>query len=300
MVKFIPFYLIILLGFIAARLLRAQKETVAKLLIYIIVPIVIFFGTLQVKLTVSVLSLPILFCAICTILSLVFILVGKRLWAPGDNTKNLLAFTAGSANTGYFGLPVGIMIFGNDAFGIITLCTLGYVVFENTLGFFITARGNYSAKESFYKLLKIPTVYAFFLGLSVNFLRLDLGSVALGAMENFKSAYTVLGMMMIGMGLAAAKKSSFDFKLIFSSFAAKFIVWPLVMFIIIYLDKTYFHIYSEFVRNVLFYMSILPLAANTVTFATELNVKPEKAAVAVLLSTVFVLFYIPFMMSFIL
>jgi malate permease and related proteins len=42
-------------------------------------------------------------------------------------------------------------------------------------------------------------------------------------------------------------------------------------------------------------MAIVPLAANTVALATELKVHPERAAIAVLLSTLFALFYIPFM-----
>lgn len=40
-------------------------------------------------------------------------------------------------------------------------------------------------------------------------------------------------------------------------------------------------------------ISACPLAANTVAFATLLKTEPEKAGVAVLLSTVFALFYIP-------
>lgn len=40
-------------------------------------------------------------------------------------------------------------------------------------------------------------------------------------------------------------------------------------------------------------LAIVLLAANSVAFATELNAKLAKAAVAVFLSTVFALFFIP-------
>jgi predicted permease len=46
-------------------------------------------------------------------------------------------------------------------------------------------------------------------------------------------------------------------------------------------------------------MSIVPLASNTVAFATKLGVHPEKSAITVLASTLFVLFYIPLFVTFI-
>ena len=45
-------------------------------------------------------------------------------------------------------------------------------------------------------------------------------------------------------------------------------------------------------------MSIVPLAANTIALASDLDVHPEEATIAVFLSTIFALFYIPFMVTF--
>jgi len=47
----------------------------------------------------------------------------------------------------------------------------------------------------------------------------------------------------------------------------------------------------------MFVFSIVPLAGNTVTLAILLKAQPEKAAVAVLLSNVLSLIYIPFMLT---
>ena len=49
---------------------------------------------------------------------------------------------------------------------------------------------------------------------------------------------------------------------------------------------------------VMIVMSIVPLAANTVALAVEFKTYPEKVTIAVLSSTVFALFYIPFMVTF--
>jgi malate permease and related proteins len=66
-----------------------------------------------------------------------------------------------------------------------------------------------------------------------------------------------------------------------------------VILAFIALDRGFLHFYTTVIHQVMVLASIVPLAANTVAIATELKTQPEKAALAVLLSTVFALFYIP-------
>lgn len=184
-------------------------------------------------------------------------------------------------------------LFGAIALSYTVLSTFGFILFESTLGYFVIARSHYSVKESVIRFLKLPAVYAFLLGLILNFLQLNIGDNFVGLLDQFKAAYSIIGMSIIGLGLSTVVKASFDFKLISLSFLAKFIVWPLVIFGFIYLDANFLHWYDKMAHSVIVLMSIVPLAANTVTFATELKVHPEKAAVAVSLSTLLALFYIP-------
>lgn len=292
--KLIPLYVIIALGYVAAKKLKAQKETIAKLLIYIIAPVVVFYGTYTAEMNFANLSLPILFLIICCALSLVFLAIGKGIYKT-DTTKNILAFTAGDGNTGYFGLPVIAAVLGEKAFSLAVLSALGFILYENSLGFFITAKANYSARQSLIRIIKLPSIYAFILGIIFNIFHIQFSDSITTTIMNFKGAYTLLGMMMIGMGLSTVNIRNIDFKFISLSFFAKFITWPLVIFGIIFLDTNFIHIYTPAIHHVLIVMSIVPLAANTVAYATELKVHPDKAAIAVLLSTLFALFYIPFM-----
>ncbi len=296
LLKLIPLYLMIILGFIASKKLNAQRETIAKILIYIIAPVVIFYGTYSTQINLVNLSLPILFFIICSLTALLFLGIGKLIYKQ-DNTKNILAFTSGSGNTGYFGLPVILTLLGDQAFSLAVLMILGYLLYENSIGFYIAAKGNYTAKQSLMKVIKLPTIYAFFLGLIFNALHINLGDIATTTIGNFKGAYTLLGMMMIGMGLSTIKIKDIDLKFISIAFFAKFIFWPAIMLGIIFLDKSFIHAYTPEITNVLILISIVPLAANTVAVATELKVHPDKAAIAVFLSTLFALFYIPLMTS---
>jgi malate permease and related proteins len=293
--KLVPLYLMIGLGFVAAKYAGAQKETVAKLLIYIIAPAVVFYGTYTAHLDWANLSLPVLFYGIACILLLLFLKIGQRVYGPRPD-KNVLAFAAGSANAGYFGLPVALSLFDGPVFGLAVMALLATIVYEYTLGFFTVANGSYGWRDSLAKVVKLPSIYAFAAGLAANVLGANF-AVAFPTLDYFKAAYTLLGMMLIGMGVAGMCVRSVDYKFISLAFLAKFIVWPALIGAVVFADSHTLHIYSADAYRVMVLMSVVPLAANTVAYATEFKTCPDKAAVAVLLSTLFALFYIPLIAS---
>lgn len=241
------------------------------------------------------LLLPIIFYVVCSVLCLFMYILTKNIW--NDPTRNILAFTAGTGNTGYFGIPVALALFGESAIGLMVISLIGYILYENTFGFFVVARGKHTAKESLQRLLRLPTLYASIAAIIINISGFGLGQDFFTFTANFTGAYSVLGMMLIGLGLAAAKKEEFDGKFIGLAFAAKFVLWPVLMLAIILADIHVFHLFNEAIHQVMMLLAIVPLAANTIAFAAALDAKPAKAAAAVFISTLFVLFYIPVMVA---
>lgn len=295
--KLIPLYILIFLGLIAGKVLSVKKESVATLLIYIISPVVIFNGALTTKITWQLMSLPILFFVLSSSISLIFYYVAKYFYHGSE--KNILSFAAGTGNTGYFGIPVVLALFGETYLSVTVLCILGFVLYENTLGFFITAKGHHTAQEAFYKLLKLPTIYAFLIGLALNIFKININSSTFEIINHFRSAYIVLGMMLVGLGLAEVTRAFIDFKFISIAFFARFIFWPIVMVLIVFSDSTYLYFYNLNIYKILLIMGIVPLASNTVAYATKLNTHPEKIALTVLLSTLLAIIYIPLFVTFI-
>lgn len=294
--KILPLYLIIFAGFLAGRKLKVNREAVASLLIYVIAPVVVFNGVYRTKVTISTLLLPLVIFLVCCTLAVIFYKIAKHLWK--DSTKNILGFTTGAGNVGYFGLPVALAVFGESAYSTAVLIILGVILYENTLGFFITARGNFTVSQSLHKLAKLPTVYAYITALVVSFLHITLGPIYADTVSNFTGAYIVLGMMLIGLAVSSVKSLSVDLKFMAVAFTAKFLFWPLLILAVIALDTSLLHLFSQEVHRVMLLMSSVPLAANTVAYATALDIPPEKAAVAVTVSTLLALFYIPLVCSF--
>lgn len=123
--------------------------------------------------------------------------------------------------------------------------------------------------------------------------QIPLGEIYSTATGYFRGAFTILGMLILGVALADIKKYKWDWKFFSVPFFAKFIVWPALILLVIALDTNFFHIYDPLIHKVFLLLSIMPLGTNTVVYATQLNVYPEKIATTVVLSTAFSLLLIP-------
>ncbi len=293
--KILPLYMNIGLGFIAGKALDVNRDMIARLMFYIINPLIIFNGVLNVKLETNVLTLPILTFILSSFFCLLFFRLSKNLW--DDSSKNLVAFSAGSGNTGYFGIPLALVLFNNEGEGTYILSILGITLYENSIGFYILAKGTHPPSECLLKIIKLPALYAFFLGLLLNCCGACLPEVFIDFMTQIKGTFTFLGMMMIGLGLADLHRFKIDKLFVGMTFLAKFLVWPVMIFCLIALDRLFFGFYNQTIYNALILLSIVPLAVNTVIMASILKTQPEKAATSVLLSTLFAMIYVPLMIN---
>ena len=296
LMKIFPIYINIVLGYFSTKFLDVKRESVASILIYILGPIVVFSATLSVKINMSILFLPVFFYIFCSVLAFVSLYAFRKSW--NDPTGNILAFSAGTGNTGYFGITLAIIFFPPYLADIYIFTVLASFLYESTTGFYVTAKGNFTVKESFNKMLKLPILYAFILGIALNLLGVGIPDVVSSYTAQFKGAYGILGMMMVGMGLMGLKKGSdLDLKFISITFILKFIFWPLAILGVIYVDREFFMFLNEELYKVMFLFAIVPLAGNTVTYAVLLNAKPEKASFTVLISTIVSIIYIPIVLA---
>lgn len=291
--KIFPLYLMIGLGYGASRGLHVARESIAPLLIYIISPVVVFTASLNVKITPEVLAFPWFMFLVSAALCILFFWVGKFIWK--DATRNIFAFSAGTGNTGYFGIPLAMLLFESDVVNLYIFTMLASLLYESTIGFYIIARGSYTWRESLAKVAKLPSLYALHVGLICNAFDWIPPAEAMSFLEYFKGTFAILGMMMIGMGLKGVREKGIDFTFIGMTFFTKFVVWPIVIFTLVYIDKTWIHLLDESLYQVMFIFAVVPLAANAVSMAVLLKAAPEKASLAVLLSTLFSLVSIPIM-----
>ncbi len=293
--KLAPLYVVIGLGWFAGKRLKVQGESIARVLIYILSPAVIFHSVLALDLRPSLLLLPGTFFVLCIATCLLAYAVASLFWT--DAHRNILAFACGTGNTGYFGLPVAIALFGEKSAGLMVLGSLGALLFESTLGYFLVARGRHTAGESFRRLLRLPAPYACAAGLAINAFHPALPGALNDMFVNMRGAYSVAGSLMVGLGLSSVDRIRIDRAFTLLAFSFKFLLWPFLMFLAVSADRAWTGYLGEDAHRILLLLSIVPIAANTVAFATDLRAEPAKAATTVFLSTAFALVYIPLMVA---
>jgi malate permease and related proteins len=310
-IKLLPLYFIIFLGYLAGKKLEVARESIAALLIYIVVPVVYFKAIFEMKLTLISLSYPIYLFLVGICLSLSFFYFGKKVFKDKEMAA-LLSLTSTLANTGYFGLPLLFVLYGESILGTAVLISFGLVLHEATLGFYLAAQGKYSPKQALSKTLKVPVIYAVIIALLGNYFYnhyfLNLPHTALketlelfiqnsmSMMNYFVGTLTVLGMSMIGLGLAKINHLKFNWKFISLSLFSKYFVYPAI-FLIFYIINLKAHFFDNEVLKVIFYLSLVPIGANSITLATQLNLDTDDASIVVIISTLISLLIIPILAS---
>lgn len=287
----LPLYALIALGYCAGKFLHVDRQTIGTLAIYIFMPIAVFGFMAQLDFQASYILLPFLIFGIQTIVSLFFLDVGKRIY--GDNQANLMAMCTSMGNTGYFGLPLVLLFFPPETVAVYIFMNMSVLMFEATIGYYIAARGQFDPRQSLMKLVRFPILYAIALGLLVNGLGITLPEQFWTYWTHFKGAYIVMGMMIIGAALSAIDKFVFGPRFLGLVFAGKFVAFPALAFVMIWFDRTFLQWYATDIHHLIIFMSIVPPGANIATFATQMNIQPEKAATTILIGTLFALLYIP-------
>lgn len=293
--KLIPLYLTVVLGWFSGRYLDASARHIAGIMLYILTPSIVFSGVMAAPLSPEVILLPFLVFAMASVLGILHLKLARKL--IGDASANIMPLCVGSGNTGYFGVPVALLLFGEQGLGLYILCMLGVTLYENSLGYFLAARGSYGFGDALRRVAKLPSVYGFAAAVVLNLAGIGIPDVFVPLFDNLRGAYSVLGMMIIGMGISSLRGLAGDLRFTALAFWGKFVAWPLLACVFWWLDTGYLGIYDTAVHQAVFLISITPIAANTVVIATLLDCSPRQVAGTVLLSTLFALVFIPVMIS---
>jgi hypothetical protein len=228
--------------------------------------------------------------ALATIVGLASYGLGK--FFVRDSSTTLLPVACGSGNTGYFGLPVAMALFGEDVAGLYFLANLGVVVFETSVGYYFVARGNLSRGLALKRVLKLPILYALAAGLGYAALNISLPGPAVQLWDITKNAYIVIGMMIAGLALAKATSLKIKPGLLTTALAGKFLFWPLAA---IFFSMAGKGLFPAETHSLILVMSLTPIAANLPAYAAANNGPVAEAALLVFICTLIALIGMPFL-----
>lgn len=294
-IKLLPLYVTVALGWVAGRYLEASGKHIAGIMLYIVTPSVVFSGVMAAPLTPQVILLPALVFGFCTLIALIHLAIARKLLT--DGSASVIPLSVGTGNTGYFGIPVALLLFGEQGLALYIVCMLGTTLFENSVGFYLAARGKYSIRDALVRVARLPSVYAFAAAVALNLSGVSIPEAFVPLFDNLRGAYSILGMMIIGMGILSFRGLAGNPVFTGLAFFGKFVSWPALALAFWWLDAQVLGIYDLAVHQAIFLISITPIAANTVVIATLLDAAPRQAAGTTLLSTLFALGFIPVMIA---
>lgn len=288
-----PLYGIILIGFLIGRFAKLEVEPIATLMIYGLIPVVMFGATATMQVSSAYLVPPLIIAGIAIVASTIGYQVARRAW-PGDSRANLLGMISVGSNGAYFGIPVALALVGKEWLGVYLMMLLPLFILDATLAFYFAARGHFHARESLRRVVRLPIIYGASAGFATNLSGLVLSPILVSYWERFTGAVITVGMMMIGASLARMERTRFDASFFVATALMRYLLWPALALCVIAIDLHWLQFFPGAIHTMIFLICICPLAANNVAFAAKLNLHPVLTATAVLASSLLALVFMPF------
>ncbi|BAE51091.1 AEC family transporter [Paramagnetospirillum magneticum] len=293
--KLVPLYLLMGIGFLLGRFCEVKGQDLGRLALFVLSPAVVFKGFVTADLKGALLVLPFAVFGLCSLVALLTAPVAGGLWK--DGRERIAAFTSGTGNTGFFGIPACLALVGPDSLPYVVMVSFGATAYENSVGFYTVARAEASVTGAILRVLKYPGLHACWLGAALNLTGTRVPIPAMQAVDLLSGGFVPVGMMIVGLGLAQVRSLRIDLGFTAFTFALKFALWPMLALGFIWADRGWLHVFGRVGHQVLLIESLVPLAAVTVVHASLRNIHPDRAAIAVAVSTLFALVWLPVVYS---
>lgn len=295
LLKISPLYLYVALGYVAGRYLKADRATIGSVVFYIIAPLVFFTSINKAETDADIILIPLFSFFFNSLMGVIFYKAAQKLWT--DHTPNIIGFSAGTANTGFFGLPIAMMLFNQELLGVYISYSVGIVLYENSIGYYLVSREKGNAKAVWSRIAKLPSLWGFFFAVICKYFHYEIPQIFDEALLSIKHTYSTLGMLAIGIGLSTIKHVKIDFKLVSSLILTRMVICPVIFMLLVLGDMHYLHLLDDDVYPVLMLTATAPLATNAVILATFMDISPEKVAMSVVISMIIALFSVPFFIN---
>ncbi len=274
-------YIFIVIGFIAKMSFKEKidDKTINLINVYFLQVFLTFWGLLIKPIDITLLYAPSIYLVIVLILLVVSIVVAKKLFSsPKEYSIATVAAIIG--NTGNLGIPINIAIFGEESIPYTTVINLMNVFVVYTVGVFYYSRGTYDIKTSLLNIVKIPILWASIIAILLSIY----GYRPSGAIANtlMMGAYASMTMQLFlfGIYLYGTKIKEVSKRLIIWVIAFKFVLLPLIAFIVLSFLEL-----DSMIKGIIFIELMMPLAVANVNLASLYECKPKVVTALVFISS---------------
>ncbi len=287
----VPLYGFIILGYVASRWLGLKSKPISSLLLYVLIPVVIFDNILKAEPAQLATAMSIVFL-LAALMNIPAALVNRRFGS--DVHPDLLRCSFSYFNIGWFGIPVVMALFGEAKMPLIISAYMGNVLYGDTVGYYLVSRSkDMDVKDSIKNVLKIPAIYALIAAIIANAYGVKMPESLEPVMKGASWTLSALGMIIIGVTLTAVDVKNVAYAQFSKIMAVRYVAAALILGLLVWLESLVIGQLEGDEQKLMLLMATFPIAANLVVFATYLATETEDASILVTFSSIISLVLVP-------
>ncbi|WP_288428388.1 AEC family transporter [uncultured Spirosoma sp.] len=287
----VPLYGFIILGYVASRWLGLKSKPISSLLLYVLIPVVIFDNILKAEPAQLATAMSIVFL-LAALMNIPAALVNRRFGS--DVHPDLLRCSFSYFNIGWFGIPVVMALFGEAKMPLIISAYMGNVLYGDTVGYYLVSRSkDMDVKDSIKNVLKIPAIYALIAAIIANAYGVKMPESLEPVMKGASWTLSALGMIIIGVTLTAVDVKNVAYAQFSTIMAVRYVAAALILGLLVWLESLVIGQLEGDEQKLMLLMATFPIAANLVVFATYIDTETEDASILVTFSSIISLVLVP-------
>ncbi|MBU0951404.1 MAG: AEC family transporter [Elusimicrobia bacterium] len=287
----IPVFFIIAVGYIMEKKFKLNMRTLSDLNFYVFVPALIFVkmldSDLQPSKTIGILLFYLIHFAILFAIS--FILFSPKVVRQKRTTLTLCTVFH---NAGNYGIPLMLLAYGTEGVSVIAIIMIALNLLCFTMGIFMMESEHKDMSKTMVNLLKIPVIYAIFIGFALRFFHLNPPHQIMIPIGHLADGLIAVALLTLGAQLALSKPGK-DLKFVSLGVFMRLVIAPIIAVLLVPFFK-----FTGNIGPIMILSSGLPVAVNAYLLAAEYDNEAELASQLVFWSTVLSAFSIPVILYF--
>lgn len=279
--ELLPVLAFIPAGYFIKKRFDVKAEYISVPLIKILLPVLVFFNMLDAE-TEKLYVLPFFTLLLALAMVPVANIAHKRL-AP-DFDPMLLRASFSFFNIAFFGIPTVTALFGEDKVSTLICIYLGSALYGDTVGYFQVARTKLDVRGALKEVAKIPFLYVFIAGIIGKLMEMETPQFMEGPLSVISLAVSCAGMIIVGFQLADVKLTGINSSYYLKLIGIRTIAAMLILGILMTAEYFLFEGLEKEDYQMLFLVSLFPVATNVTVFASFLESEQEKASLIVVIS----------------
>lgn len=291
----LPVLIIFGIGFIGQKLIGFDIKSISTAALYLMSPFLAFRTFYTNPLNMDYIYI-IAFCLILTVALFAVVWITGKLM--GATMPQMSAMILGGVfmNSGNYGAPVVLFAFGAIGFDYAVVMMVFQSLLMNTIGIFFASLGGEekaTLHESFQRVIRMPLIYAAFLGVGMQAIHVDLPQPLMEGISMVADASIPTVMLVLGMQLAAIQRKRVAYRYVTAITIIRMIASPIIAMVILLFMPV-----NDLLRSVLILQTAMPAAANTTMFALQFGTEPDLVSFTTFITTIISIVTIPIVLFF--